>query len=357
MTHTISDEIIWKRCFDLAELGGRLPRPNPSVGCVIIASGKIIGEGHTSAFGGNHAEVNAFLSIPKSKEKEIPNATVYVTLEPCAHFGSTPPCADLLVRKGVKCVKIASKDPFEKVNSKGIEKLKSAGIKVEIIEVKDPSRNSLQPFFCNTILKKPFVQLKFAKSADNFMGQSDHQVHLTNQYTNVYTHKKRAFTDGILIGTNTASIDNPSLTLRHYPGDSPTRIVLDRTGRLDETLTIFDGKHPTIILSETKKELRHQNIVQVILNFDSEHFIQQLLSELFKLGINHLMVEGGKQLLTSFIKQNAWDEAYIIHTQSILKEGTKAPNLHGKLFSTLQIENDTIQLIKNQKSQSWSYMD
>lgn len=343
----MQDRIFYQRCFDLAELGNNKVRPNPKVGSVIVFENRIIGEGHHKLAGTHHAEVNAVNSVKDEDRHLIEKSTIYISLEPCHHYGATPPCVDLIVKQNIPKIRIALPDPTEKVYFKSIEKLRSLGREVIISEHSNQAEELISEFEAVNIKKRPFIQIKLAKSADNFMGQEHGQVHLTNQYTNVYTHKLRAYTDAILIGTNTALIDNPSLTLRNFPGHQPIRIVLDRAEKLPKGLTLLSDKNLTIIVTEKQEYLVSKNKSLIILDFNSDHFITDLCRELIKLKIYHLMVEGGAMLIKSFIKEQIWDEAIIINTAIKLHEGIKAPNIHGHLANSITIEDNTIHIVKN----------
>jgi diaminohydroxyphosphoribosylaminopyrimidine deaminase/5-amino-6-(5-phosphoribosylamino)uracil reductase len=341
------DKLYMQRCFDLAELGGRQVRPNPKVGAVIVYQDRIIGEGYHRIKGSHHAEVNAVDSVQKKDKHLLEKITIYISLEPCHHFGETPPCVDLILEHNIPKIRIALPDPTEKVYYKSIEKLISLGRDVVVSKTRNQAKDLISEFEVVNIKKRPFIQIKMAKSADNFIGKEDGQVHLTNQYTNVFTHKLRAYTDAILIGTNTALIDNPTVTLRHFPGEQPTRIVLDREGKLPKDLTLLSDDHPTIIVSEKKDYPLSKNKSLIALDFESEDFLKNLCDELLKLNIYHFMVEGGAQLIKSFLKKNLWDEAIVISTSKIIHAGTKAPHISGRLSSTRHTDGNTIHIIKN----------
>ena len=343
----MQDKFYFKRCFDLAQLGNRQVRPNPKVGAVIVYKNRIIGEGYHKIFGSHHAEVNAVNSVKEDDKHLIDKSTIYVSLEPCHHFGATPPCVDLIIKLNIPKIRIALVDPTEKVHLKSIKKLKDLGRDVSVSNESNNATSLISEFRAINILKRPFIQIKLAKSADNYIGQDVRQVHLTNTYTNVYTHKLRAYTDAILIGTNTALIDNPSLTLRNYPGRQPNRIILDRTEKLPKSLTLLADDLPTIVITEKKNYKLKKNKSSIVLDFDSEDFLDQLCDELLTQKIYHIMVEGGAHLIKSFIKKQLWDEAHVISTPAQLGNGVKAPNIHGCLQSSQKIANNTLHIIKN----------
>lgn len=333
------------RCIELAKLGGKLVRPNPQVGAVIVHENRIIGEGYHKAFGDSHAEVNAINSVAQEDRQYLPKSTIYVSLEPCCHFGNTPPCTDLIIKNKIPKVRIFEVDPTQKVNGKGIEQLRQNGIEVKIIPLSTSSPSEI--FKINQLKKRPFVQLKFAKSRDNFIGQKGAQVWLSNDKSNIFTHKLRAYTDAILVGTNTAIIDNPTLNLRNYPGKSPKRVVLDREGKIPKSHTLLSDSDPCIIFTETPRKHLIKVKQQIVIDFSSESFIDDLLKKLFEMQIYHLMVEGGAALIKSFVKTQNWDEAVIINTSIELLTGIKAINLNGVLVKDYQLGEDKVHVIRS----------
>jgi len=333
------------RCFELARRGGRSVRPNPQVGCVIMHGERIIGEGYHEMFSQGHAEVNAFASVSEEDRALIPNSTAYVSLEPCHHHGKTPPCVDLLIRHQIKDVKIALVDPNEKVNQKSITKLKSSGATVEV-STSRVAADLIAEFDAVHVKKRPFIQLKFAKSKYNKMGVDGAQIALSNKYTNIYTHGLRAYTEAILVGTNTALIDDPALTVRHVDGPQPLRIVLDRSGRLTTNLQLLSDGHPTLILTELLEYPVETDKEVMQMDFDQDLFVQRLCDILIQKGIHHLMVEGGQSVLKSFLKSNLWDEAVVISTQHNLAEGKTAPNINGRKVMSYVFGEDTVEHIR-----------
>ncbi len=346
----MQDKIYFQRCFDLAKLGNNQARPNPKVGSVIVYEDRVIGEGYHKIKDSHHAEVNAVNSVTYDDRHLLEKSTIYISLEPCHHYGATPPCVDLIVQQNIPKIRIALPDPTEKVFYKSIEKLRNLGRDVTVLESSDQAKDLISEFEVVNLKKRPFIQIKIAKSADNFIGKKDGQVYLTNQYTNVFTHKLRAYTDAILIGTNTALIDNPTLSLRHFLGNQPTRAVLDREGKLPKHLTLLSDEYPTIIVSEKKDYHLSKNKSLIILDFSAEDFLKNLCVELLKQDIFHLMVEGGAQLISSFIKANLWDEAIVINTRIKLNSGTKAPNIHGRLHAKFTVDSDMVNIIKNKEA-------
>lgn len=342
----LDDESYLARCYDLAKLSGRDARPNPRVGSVIVYNDRIIGEGYHQKYGMSHAEVNAVASVELEDRHLLPLSTIYVSLEPCHHYGKTPPCVDLILKERIQTVVIGIADPYEEVNSKSILKLKDNGIEVRISEAQQVPHELINEFYVNNILKRPYIQLKWAMSADHFVGSLDHQVHLTGKETNMYTHKLRGYTDGIMIGTNTALTDNPLLTQRNYAGPSPIRIVLDRTGRLPQSLSIYKDDLPTVTVTDLMTDINCMQKETISVDFSSETLISDLLASLFERGIRHLMVEGGATLLQSFIKQELWDEVVVISTSRVMYGGVKAPHIEGRMIAELIVGCDHIRIVK-----------
>lgn len=288
------------RALQLAEIGRGSVSPNPMVGCVIVHNDLIIGEGWHRKYGDWHAEVNAVNSVlDKSKLSE---STVYVTLEPCSHFGKTPPCADLLVKHQVKKVVICNFDPFPLVAGKGIEKLQNAGIEVVTGVLEEQGSRLNARFFTVVEKKRPYIILKWAETADGFIaGENFEQIKISNALSHKLSHKWRSEEDAIMVGTNTALHDNPKLNVREWTGKNPTRIVLDKNHRLPQELHLFDNSVETIIISE--------------------------VNEILKLKIQSLIVEGGTKLLQSFIDENLFDEIRVFRSKIQLKKGISAPVL------------------------------
>ncbi len=345
----MQDKDYLHRCFELAKLAGRKARPNPRVGAVIVYKDRIIGEGYHKVYGGPHAEVNAVKSVREEDRQYLTESTMYVSLEPCCHFGITPPCTDLIIRNKIPRVCIAEIDPTQKVNSKGVNIMKSHEITVDIIPIDD--NDIISEFKVNQLKQRPFVQLKFAKSADNYMGQKDKQVWLSNDISSIYTHKLRAYTDAVLVGTNTTLIDNPALTLRNYPGRQPLRVVMDRANKIPESHKLLSDNLPTLIFTEQKRTLSSPTTIkeQFEIDFSSENFIEILLNKLFTMDIFHVMVEGGASLLKSFLRSGFWDEAVVINTPKTLSTGIKAPNINGKIKDHFNLDEDKILVLEPSK--------
>ncbi len=323
----INDNKYIQRCFDLARKGLGSTSPNPSVGAVIVdAKDRIIGEGWTSPYGGAHAEVNAMASVKPEDKSLLKSSTIYVSLEPCFHFGKTPPCVDLILKHKIPRVIIAYSDPFQKVSGKSIEKLKQNGVEVTLLppHVSNNKHATLQPFFTNISSNRPYIILKWAETADGFIGKSNETIPISNVYAKRLVHKWRSEADAIMVGTNTVALDNPELTNRLYFGQSPIRVVLDRKLRLQNDLHIFDNSVKTLIYTEgddLMDEWNNKAVHYRRVTFDT-NLIPNVLDDLRSQNIGILFVEGGAQLLQSFIEKELWDEARVFKSSGInIREG------------------------------------
>jgi len=333
----------------IAKNGIGFTRPNPAVGAVIVLNNTIIGEGFTSNYGGNHAEVNAVNAV---KDKSVlKNATIYVTLEPCSHFGKTPPCADLLVKHQFKKVVIGCVDSNSLVAGKGIERLQNAGIEVVVGVLEDECRAHHRRFFTVQEKKRPYIILKWAETKNGFVApikkDKQHPFWISNTYSQQLVHKLRAKEHAILVGTNTVLADNPKLNVRSWSGQNPIRIVIDSSLKLTKNLHVFDGKVSTIVILDSKnihKETR-ENVFFESINFD-ENIAQQICEVLHKHKIQSLIIEGGTRTLQTFIDENLWDEAFVFVGCSVFKKGVKAPVLKGG-FIEEKIQNDILKTYFN----------
>lgn len=312
-----------RRALELAEWGRGNVSPNPMVGCVIVHNGEIIGEGFHKVYGGPHAEVNAVNSV-KNPEL-LPQSTVYVTLEPCAHYGKTPPCANLLVEKSVKKVVIAAFDSNPLVGGKGIQILKDAGIEVETGILEKEARSQNRRFFTQIEKKRPYIILKWAQTLDGFVARKDYSSKwISNSLSRQQVHKWRAEEDAILVGRNTAHYDDPSLNVRDWVGKNPLRLVIDGQLQLSPELKLFDHGIPTICYNLKKSEI-NGNLEWKKLTPKFE--IQEILDDLQERKIQSLIVEGGSFLLNKFIESELWDEARVFTSQVKFLEGIKAPQI------------------------------
>ncbi|NTW31903.1 MAG: bifunctional diaminohydroxyphosphoribosylaminopyrimidine deaminase/5-amino-6-(5-phosphoribosylamino)uracil reductase RibD [Bacteroidetes bacterium] len=345
------DNIFIQRCIYLAGKGKGLLETNPMVGCVIVYNDKIIAEGYHKEYGGPHAEVNA---INKLKDKEIlKHSILYVNLEPCSHVGKTPPCADLIISMKIPKVIIGNIDPNNLVAGRGIKKLKSAGVEVVSGILNNECKELNKRFFTFHNLKRPYIILKWAQSLDGFIGnkkdsyKDSKPVWITNENLRTLVHKWRAEEQSIMIGTNTALLDNPQLNTRNWTGKNPIRIVCDRLLRLPENLYVFDGKISTIIL--TAKNIKNKNSKNLeYINIDFENnFVKQVCDILFEKNIQSLFVEGGAKLHQTFINSNKWDEARVFTGNINLYQGVQAPIIKGNIVSEGLFNNDRLTIYKN----------
>ena len=319
-----TDEKYIRRCIELASNGLCNAAPNPMVGAVIVHNGKIIGEGYHARCGEGHAEVNAIRSV--KDESLLKESTIYVSLEPCSHYGKTPPCADLIISKGIPRVVVGCIDPFSQVSGRGIRKLRDAGIDVTVGVLEEECKNLIRRFVTFNTQKRPYITLKWAESADGFIDinrENGSPVVLSTPITSMYVHKQRAEHKAILVGKRTALLDNPSLTTRNWYGANPLRLVIDRTLSLPSDLKLFDHSTPTIVFTAEKKE-NEENLEYITLDF-SKDILPQILTVLYERKIQSLLVEGGTTLLQSFIDSCLWDEIFVEHSEKVLGEGVKSP--------------------------------
>ncbi|MFT5601986.1 MAG: diaminohydroxyphosphoribosylaminopyrimidine deaminase [Flavobacteriales bacterium] len=339
-----------QRCIQLAKLGKGNVSPNPLVGSVIVYKGKIIGAGYHRAYGEGHAEVNAIASV--IDKSLLSKSTIYVTLEPCAHQGKTPPCANLIIKSKISKVVIGSLDPHDKVAGKGIELIKNAGIEVITNVLKDECE-ALNPFFLTYHRKeRPYIILKWAQSDDGYMDRersnSSQQINwITQPETQQITHGWRAEVDAILVGKNTVINDNPSLTVRANVGKNPIRIVLDSNNELDLKLKVFNSTAKTIVYNLAKESV--EDHIKWIIPQEEKYSIKDLIKQLYILNIQSIIIEGGKKTLESFIAQGLWDEARILTGTTSFGNGLIAPKLTGsyKQTDTIDLNIDQINIYKN----------
>ncbi|MDE3185426.1 MAG: bifunctional diaminohydroxyphosphoribosylaminopyrimidine deaminase/5-amino-6-(5-phosphoribosylamino)uracil reductase RibD [Bacteroidota bacterium] len=323
------------RCIQLAKSGAGNVAPNPMVGAVLVYENKIIGEGFHQKYGEAHAEVNCINSVPAEQKSLIEKSTLYVSLEPCAHHGKTPPCADLIVKNKINKVVIGCQDVYEQVAGKGIEKLQNAGVEVVTGVLENESKDLNKRFFTFHQQKRPYIILKWAQSANAKIGSKNgERVLISNGFSNRLVHKWRSEEAGILVGENTALKDDPSLTTRLWKGENPVRIVIDPQLKLPASLKIFDDESKTIIYNLLKNS-PGKNIEYIQLK--PENLLESLLSSLYENDIQSILVEGGAKTLQSFIDQNLWDEARVITNAGIIiEEGVDAPAM--KNFDLVQQE-------------------
>jgi len=335
------------RCIQLAKNGLGTTYPNPLVGCVIVHDDKIIGEGWHHKAGQAHAEVNAINSM--NDATLLREATVYVSLEPCSHFGKTPPCTNMIIDKGIKKVVIGSIDPNPKVSGQGVQKLKDAGCKVNVGVCQKECDELNKRFFTFHLKKRPYIFLKWAQSEDGFIVPKERKqqgpVWITSSHSRQMVHKMRAKEQAILVGTNTVIADDPSLTTRYWKGNSPTRIVLDRNLRIPRDTKVYDGKVKTLFITEKNSD-NESNLFFEPIDF-SEKVAQQICDIAHRHAIQSMIVEGGSQMLQTFIESSYWDEAFVFIGNNTFDAGVKAPKFKGTLVSEEKITTDILQHYKN----------
>lgn len=320
------DEKYISRCIQLAQNGLCNTAPNPMVGAVIVHKDRIIGEGYHIRCGEGHAEVNAIRSV--KDQSLLKESTIYVSLEPCSHYGKTPPCADLIISKNIPRVVIGCMDPFSLVAGRGIRKLQEAGIEVTVGVLEQECKKLIERFTTFNTQKRPYITLKWAESADGFMDiirEGGSPAILSTPLTSMYVHKMRAEHQAILVGRKTALLDNPSLTTRLWYGKNPLRLVIDRELALPSSLKLFDGSVRTSVFTCQHKESTDA-IRYVQLDFN-QNIIPQITQYLYEQKIQSLLVEGGSYLLQTFIDNGYWDEIYIEHSQKCLGKGVAAPHI------------------------------
>ena len=329
-------EIHIKRCLKIAKNGLGSTRPNPMVGAIIVCDDKVIGEGFTSPYGQSHAEVNAINAV-KNKAL-LKKSTLYVTLEPCSHHGKTPPCSDLIISHNIPKVVIGCIDDNPKVVGKGIAKLKASGCEVIVGVLENECKIHHKRFFTFNNKKRPYIILKWAETKDGFIAPKtkDKQkpIWITNRYSRQLVHKWRSEEQVILVGTNTVIEDNPSLTVRDWTGDNPTRIVIDKSLKLNSELKLFDNAAKTISISNKEIDFK-------------KNISKQICDLLFKENINSIIIEGGSKTLQTFINEGLWDEARVFVGLTEFKEGVKAPQFKGKLASEQSILDDSLKVYLN----------
>ncbi|MFC0604542.1 bifunctional diaminohydroxyphosphoribosylaminopyrimidine deaminase/5-amino-6-(5-phosphoribosylamino)uracil reductase RibD [Winogradskyella pulchriflava] len=326
-------ELYIKRCIKIAKNGLGKTRPNPMVGAVVVYKNKIIGEGFTSAYGGNHAEVNAINSV--DDKSLLAKSTLYVTLEPCSHFGKTPPCSDLIIKHQIPEVVIGCIDDNPEVAGKGIAKLKASGCNVIVGVLEAECKLHHKQFFTFHNKKRPYIILKWAETEDGFIApiikDEKKPVWITNPYSRQLVHKWRAEEQAILVGTNTVLDDNPSLTVRDWIGENPIRIVLDRTSKLHSEFNVFNDDAKTIKITDQQIDF-------------SKPIANQICEVLYTQNINSVIIEGGAQTLQTFIDEDLWDEARVFTGNVVFTTGTKAPLFKGALISETKIKTDLLKI-------------
>lgn len=322
-----TDEKYMSRCIQLAANGRCNTAPNPMVGAVIVHNGRIIGEGYHIRCGEAHAEVNAINSV---KDKELlKNSTIYVSLEPCSHYGKTPPCADLIIKVGIPRIVVGTVDPFPLVAGRGIKKLRDAGREVIVGVLEKEVIELMKRFITFNTLKRPYITLKWAESADGFIDtirKDGKPIVLSTPLTSMLVHKYRAESQSILVGKKTALLDNPSLTTRNWYGKNPLRLVIDRNLELPHTLNLFDSNVRTIIFNEIKDEIVNKNLEYKKISF-SKDVTLEIMNTLYSEKIESIIIEGGAFTLEYFIKKGLWDDVFIEKSIVKINDGVKAPKI------------------------------
>lgn len=342
-------ELYMSRCLMLAKKGLGTTYPNPLVGSVIVYNNKIIGEGWHYKAGQAHAEVQAINSI--QDDSLLKKATIYVTLEPCSHYGKTPPCANYIIEKGIKKVVIGSKDPNPKVSGNGIKLLKDAGCEVVFGVLEKDCIALNKRFFTYHVNKRPYIILKWAKTIDGFIAPQtkNHKkpVWITNKFSRQLVHKWRSEEEAILVGTNTVLEDNPSLTVRAWSGKNPLRCIIDKDLKISNNHAIFNTQSKTLVF--TKKDKDKTDLISLKkINFDTNSsLVTQICDTLYKMAVQSIIIEGGSYTLQSFINENLWDEARIFTGLKTFKEGIKAPTISGNIISHKTINDDQLVILKN----------
>lgn len=337
-----------QQCLELAAKGLGSVAPNPMVGSVVVHNGNIIGQGYHQQYGGPHAEVNAVNSV--AEKSLLKDSTIYVNLEPCAHYGQTPPCAELIASLGIPNVVVGHLDPNPLVAGKGVAILEGAGCKVTHGVLAEAGRALNKRFLTFFEQKRPYVILKWAQSSDGFIDAvrstaETPPVWITSPASKTLVHQWRSEEPAILVGTNTALLDNPRLNVREVNGTNPTRVVLDLNGRLPDSLHLFAGEQPTLVISKEAKA-SGTNLEYATVN-SAKPLVTQVLDALYQRKLQSVIVEGGSQTLQAFLDANAWDEARVFTGITGLGSGLKAPRLAGTPVATATVGMDRLEYFSN----------
>jgi len=339
----MNHEFYIKRCIELAKKATGKTYPNPLVGAVIVHEGKIIGEGFHQKAGENHAEINAINSV--ENPELLPESTIYVSLEPCAHFGKTPPCSLKLKEIGFRKVVIGAMDSHDKVNGKGKKILMDAGIETISGILEEECRELNKRFFTFHEKKRPYILLKWAESNDGFIDKDFKPTKISNELASQFVHQIRSEEHAILVGTQTAINDNPSLTTRLIEGRNPVRILIDFDLKVPRDFKIYNDEAPTLVFNQ-EKDAEEGNIK--FIKISKGNFIEDLMEKLYENQIQSVLVEGGSKILQTFIDANLWDETIIIKNENLaLENGTKAPKFNGNLVEEKNFRDNQIYFYKN----------
>nr|WP_197718693.1 bifunctional diaminohydroxyphosphoribosylaminopyrimidine deaminase/5-amino-6-(5-phosphoribosylamino)uracil reductase RibD [Pedobacter schmidteae] len=350
----MTDDLYMQRCLELAAMGMGNVSPNPLVGCVIVCDDQIIGEGYHVRFGQAHAEVNAVHAvIDKYGDKAaglLSRATAYVSLEPCAHFGKTPPCADLLIRHGLKKVVIGNNDPFDQVDGKGIQKLKAAGIEVVSGILEEECSRLNRRFFTRIRKQRPYIILKWATTADGYFAPKNMaQKWISGPLAKKIVHKWRTEEDAVLVAKLTAMADNPKLNAREWPGKNPIRVLVDRHLQVPQSNHLYNDQAKTVIFNELKTEVQHN--IHYIQMEDMQYYLPQKIAfQLYLMDIQSIIIEGGANILHQFIHGGLWDEARVFTANKIWNEGIASPQIHGLITDQFKIGKDKLTIFQNNHS-------
>ena len=342
----VIDERFMQRALQLARQGGGHTSPNPMVGAVIVApDGTILGEGWHRRCGEAHAEVNAVASV--GDPNLLKDSTIYVTLEPCSHYGKTPPCANMLIECGIPRVVVGCLDPFVKVAGRGVKMLQDAGVEVVVGVLEQECRDLNRRFITAHTTGRPWVQLKWAQTADGFIARppdaGENPLRMSTPVTMCLMHRERSLCDAILVGANTASIDNPSLTTRYWPGKSPLRVILSRNLSIPDNLRMFADGQPVIVYNAMKNETC--GAVEYV-KVDTDHPCSWL-EDLYRRRVTSVMVEGGAQVLQSLLDAGMWDEVRIEVSPRRVGQGVAAPRIQGRETARRVIDGNTIIWLAN----------
>lgn len=342
----MTDQFYMQRCIDLANKAIGNTYPNPLVGSVIVYDNQIIGEGYHKKAGEPHAEINAINSV--RNPKLLKEATIYVSLEPCSHFGKTPPCALKLKEIGFKKVVIGAMDYNEQVNGKGKKILEDASIEVVTGVLKEECEDLNKRFFTFHQKKRPYIILKWAQSGDGFMDKDYRTTQISNSLSKQYVHKMRSEEQAILVGKNTAINDNPSLTVREIVGNNPIRVLIDFNLDVSREFNIYNDEATTLVFNQIKEEkLDHIHFIKI----EKENALNQIIKHLHTFSIQSIIIEGGSFTLKQFIEHNLWDEAYIFQNNNLkLENGTKAPKFNFEAIEELKLRDNSVSIYKNQNS-------
>jgi len=342
------EEKYMHRCLELARSGSGNVAPNPMVGAVLVYEDRIIGEGYHKEYGKAHAEVNCVNSVSDEDRKFISSSALYVSLEPCSHYGKTPPCTNLIIKEKILKVVVGCRDPFKEVAGKGIEKLRSAGVNVTVDILERECKELNKRFLTFHTQHRPYIILKWAQTTNGKIGNtSNERLFITNEFTNRLVHKWRSEEMGILVGTNTAFLDNPELTNRLWNGKSPIRLIVDLHLRLPSSLKIFDAQQPTVVFNtlhhKEEEKIKYYQVTEDV------SIVHQIFNACYQNNIQSIIVEGGARLLQAFIDEGIWDEARIITNETLhVENGLPSPQLSNCTFvSSENIFSDRIDYYYN----------